>query len=72
MKGASSRALRLARLPEVLRKLWGKAFWSPSYFVESCGGAPLEIIKAYVDNQADPGRPKRGARQDKPNRRNPP
>ena len=50
-KGASSRLVRKAKLPEVMRKLWGKAFWSPSYFVVSCGGAPLDIVKTYVDTQ---------------------
>ena len=52
LKGAASRAVRLKRFPEVLKKLWGAAFWSPSYFVVSCGGAPLETVKAYVENQA--------------------
>lgn len=51
LKGASSRFIRQARLPEVLRRLWGRAFWSPSFFVVSCGGAPLETVKAYVENQ---------------------
>lgn len=50
LKGASSRFIRRACLPEVLRQLWGKAFWSPSFFVVSCGGAPLETVKAYVEN----------------------
>jgi len=59
LKGASSRFIRKHKLPEVLRKLWGKAFWSPSYFVVSCGGAPLETIKAYVDNQQNPLRYRR-------------
>jgi len=54
LKGASSRLIRQARLPEVVRRLWGKAFWSPSYFVVSCGGAPLETVKAYIDNQQNP------------------
>ena len=59
LKGASSRALRLKRFPEVLRRLWGSAFWSPSYFVVSCGGAPLEVVKSYVDNQgAEAARPR--------------
>jgi putative transposase len=59
LKGASSRHLRAQRLPEILRALWGKAFWSPSYFVVSCGGAPLDIIKDYVDNQENPLRVRR-------------
>ncbi|MDW9481965.1 IS200/IS605 family transposase, partial [Sinorhizobium meliloti] len=32
-------------------KLWGGHLWSPSYFAASCGGAPLEIIKAYIEDQ---------------------
>ncbi|MBT2235803.1 transposase, partial [Nonomuraea sp. NEAU-A123] len=30
-------------------------FWSPSYFAASCGGAPLSIIKEYIENQKRPG-----------------
>lgn len=51
LKGASSRMVRAQRLPEVLRTLWGRHFWSPSYCVVSCGGAPLDIVKTYVDTQ---------------------
>jgi putative transposase len=32
----------------------GSVFWSPSYFVESCGGAPLSIVKDYIENQKRP------------------
>ena len=28
--------------------------WSPSYLAVSCGGAPLSIIKQYIDGQARP------------------
>ncbi|WP_425461841.1 IS200/IS605 family transposase [Mycobacterium helveticum] len=28
--------------------------WSPSYFAVSCGGAPLSIIKQYIDGQTRP------------------
>ena len=28
--------------------------WSPSYFAVSCGGAPLAIIKQYINGQARP------------------
>ena len=51
LKGASSRAVRAQRLPEVVRRLWGARFWSASYCVVSCGGAPLEIVKTYVETQ---------------------
>ncbi|GAA3056124.1 hypothetical protein GCM10010448_44410 [Streptomyces glomeratus] len=29
-------------------------FWSPSYFAASCGGAPLSIVKDYIENQKRP------------------
>jgi len=51
LKGVSARMLRAAALPEVTSKLWGKHFWSPSYCAVSCGGAPLEIVKRYVEQQ---------------------
>ena len=28
--------------------------WSPSYFAVSCRGAPLPIIKQYIDGQTRP------------------
>ncbi len=48
MKGRSSRLLRQefailkSRLPTL---------WTNSYFVASCGGAPLAVIKQYIANQ---------------------
>ena len=51
LKGVSARRLRAAHLPEVERRLWGPHFWSPSYCAVSCGGAPLEIVKRYVEAQ---------------------
>lgn len=51
LKGVSARRLRAAGLPEVEQKLWGPHFWSPSYCAVSCGGAPLEIVKQYVEKQ---------------------
>ncbi|MBT2402228.1 transposase, partial [Streptomyces sp. ISL-21] len=34
--------------------LWGEHFWPPSYFAASCGGAPLSIVKEYIENQKRP------------------
>lgn len=54
LKGASSRVLRRER-PDIARRHYrAGALWSPSYFVASCGGAPLEIVKQYIDQQATP------------------
>ena len=51
LKGVSSRLLRQRDFPEVTRKLWGGHLWSPSYFAASCGGAPLKIVKQYIERQ---------------------
>ena len=53
LKGVSSRHLR-KDFPEIKNKLWGGSLWSPSYFASSCGGAPLEIIKQYIEQQQIP------------------
>ena len=42
--------------PEVRQALWGDHFWSPSYCVVSCGGAPLEIVRKYIRDQQKPNR----------------
>ena len=59
LKGASSRLIRKEKFPEVTCHLWGDHFWSPSYCVVSCGDAPLDIIKQYVEQQRAPDRRKR-------------
>ena len=53
LKGASSRILR-TKHPEIKNKLWGNALWSPSYFAASCAGAPIGIIKQYIQQQQTP------------------
>jgi len=55
LKGVSSRLIR-RDFPELKRRVWkGKHLWSPSYFAASCGGAPLSIIRQYVESQRTPG-----------------
>lgn len=51
LKGVSARRVRRFRYPEVTRYLWGKHFWTEAYCVVSCGGAPLEVIRRYVQQQ---------------------
>jgi putative transposase len=55
LKGVSARRLRVERFQEVEDKLWGQHFWSPSYCAVSCGGAPLEVVKKYVEAQRGEG-----------------
>jgi putative transposase len=47
-------AVAEAMSKELRKYLWGKHFWSPSYFAASCGGAPLSIIKQYIEQQNRP------------------
>ena len=54
LKGKSSYFLRKEYWQHIKNKIWGKHLWSPSYCVVSCGGAPLEIVKQYVQNQRKP------------------
>jgi putative transposase len=53
LKGVSSYVLR-RQLPRIAKCYWKNVLWSPSYFAASCGGAPLDIIKRYIDQQAAP------------------
>jgi putative transposase len=51
LKGVSSRRYGQAGYP----KPYGKdALWSPRYFVSSVGGAPLEVLKRYIQKQEKP------------------
>jgi putative transposase len=53
LKGVSSRLLRIER-PDIEKRYWNNALWSPSYFAASCGGAPPGILKQYVEQQKTP------------------
>ncbi len=51
LKGVSSRLIRKKRYACIQDTLWAGALWSPSYFAASCGGAPISIIKQYIEQQ---------------------
>jgi putative transposase len=48
IKGRSSRVLR-EEFPTLKSRL--PTLWTNSYFVATVGGAPLEVVKKYVENQ---------------------
>jgi putative transposase len=48
IKGISSRVLR-QEFPKIKSRL--PTLWSNSYFVSTVGGAPIAIIKQYIENQ---------------------
>lgn len=51
LKGVSSRRYGKAGLPKPKGKT---ALWSPSYFAISVGGAPIEVLKRYIQQQSRP------------------
>lgn len=54
LKGVSSRLLRRDR-PDIAERYYYKGvLWSSSYFAASCCGAPLSIIKQYIEQQETP------------------
>jgi putative transposase len=54
LKGVSARMLRPEYTGRVNRARMNGHFWSPSYFAASCGGAPLSIIRQYIEQQQRP------------------
>lgn len=54
LKGVSSRVIRKKNYPSIRKKLWGGALWSPSYFAGSCDGAPIAVIRQYIEQQRTP------------------
>jgi putative transposase len=54
MKSASSRLIK-KEFPNISKFIFGKSLWSPSYFICTVGGAPLEVLKRYIEQQDAPG-----------------
>ncbi len=50
LKGVSSRLLKKNH-PELSKWYWSGTLWSPGYFAASCSGAPVQIIKQYIEQQ---------------------
>jgi putative transposase len=48
IKGATSRTLRL-EFSQIKSRL--PTLWTNSYFVSTVGGAPLAMVKQYIENQ---------------------
>lgn len=49
-KSASSRLIK-RDFSEVRQKLWKEMFWSRSFCLLTTGGAPISVIKKYIENQ---------------------
>lgn len=51
-KSASSRLIK-KEFPEIRQKLWKEYFWSRSYCLLTSGGAPVEVIRKYIESQGE-------------------
>ena len=51
-KSASSRLLK-KEFPQIKQKLWKEYFWSQSFCLLTAGGAPIDVIKKYIESQGE-------------------
>ncbi|MEK4326089.1 IS200/IS605 family transposase [Paenibacillus sp. FSL R7-0312] len=49
-KSASSRLIK-KEFPVIRQQLWKEYFWSRSYCLLTIGGAPIEVIRKYIESQ---------------------
>ena len=54
-KSASSRLLK-KEFPQIRSRLWKEYFWSRSFCLLTAGGAPVEVIREYIESQGKGGR----------------
>lgn len=54
LKGVSSRRMR-QEFPDLHRHYWrANRLWSASYFAGSAGGAPISVLRQYIEQQDRP------------------
>ena len=51
-KSASSRLLK-KEFAEIRKKLWKEYFWSKSFCLITVGGAPLAVLRQYIESQGE-------------------
>ncbi|MDA2445998.1 IS200/IS605 family transposase [Bacillus cereus] len=51
-KSASSRLIK-RDFPQVKKNLWKEMFWSRSFCLLTTGGSPIDVVKAYIENQSE-------------------
>ena len=56
MKTVSSRLIRKEFATHLKKYYWKPVFWTRAYCLLTCGGAPLEIIKQYIEKQDKPNK----------------
>lgn len=51
-KSASSRLIK-KEFPQIKVKLWKEYFWSQSFCLLTTGGAPIDVIRKYIESQGE-------------------
>lgn len=51
-KSASSRLLK-KEYPAIRNQLWKERFWSQSFCLLTSGGAPIDVVKSYIESQGE-------------------
>ncbi|NJK70503.1 MAG: IS200/IS605 family transposase [Chamaesiphon sp. CSU_1_12] len=54
LKAVSSKLIRKQFKEHVDKFYWKPVFWTAAYCVISTGGAPLDTVKKYIENQNEP------------------
>ena len=51
-KSASSRLIK-KEYPQIREQLWKENFWSRSFCLLTTGGAPVDVIRKYIESQGE-------------------
>ena len=52
-KSASSRLVKKRNIHRSRERLWKEAFWSQSFCLLTAGGAPIDVIRSYIEKQGE-------------------
>lgn len=53
LKGRSARIIRAKYSDYLSTFIWGKHFWSPSYFLATTGNVTIDTLKQYIEQQRE-------------------
>ena len=54
LKSVTSRKLRAEFSETISQVYWEKVFWNESYFIASCGGVTVSVLRKYIEQQDSP------------------
>lgn len=54
LKSVTSRRIRSEFADQVEQVYWKNVLWNESYFIASCGGVTVSVLRKYIENQDTP------------------